>query len=182
MKGYKEIKDHQRVLKGAMFDFYQDTIVMENDKIYKRDYVVHPGAVAIVPFIDSSSIILERNYRYPFDRFCIEIPAGKLEKDEDPYNAALRELEEETGYHAQKITPLGRMLPVSAYSTEIIHFFVATDLVKTQTHLDEDEVLETFIVPFEEALRMIDQGEIDDAKTIALLLKIKRMLDQGHSW
>jgi ADP-ribose pyrophosphatase len=179
MYGYKEKLDHKVINKGNMIDFCIDTIKLPNDKIYTREFVIHPGAVAILAFVDENHIILENNYRYPFNQTMIEVPAGKLEKDEEPLTACVRELEEETGYHASKVVNIGRMLPVSAYSTEILHFYIASNLTKTKTHLDEDEMLETFVVSFKEAVDMIKNGIIDDAKTIAIILKAKLLIENG---
>jgi ADP-ribose pyrophosphatase len=181
MYGYKERLEHKIVNKGSMFDFCVDTLKLENDKIITRDYVMHPGAVAILAFVDENHILLENNYRYPFNRTLIEIPAGKLEKDEEPIKACVRELEEETGYFATKVVPVGQMIPVGAYSNEIIHFYIATNLVKTNTHLDEDEMLDVFTVSFDEAVEMIKSGVIDDAKTIALVLKAKLLFESGFA-
>ena len=169
--------EHELIRKGGMIDFCVDTIYLDNNKRYKREYVKHPGAVAILPFIDDKHIILENNYRHPFNKTLIEIPAGKLEENENIADSAKRELEEETGYYANKLIPLGNMIPVGAYSTEVIYFFIAYDLVKTKTNQDEDEMLESFIVPFDEALDMVLKNKINDAKTVALLLKAKMLID-----
>lgn len=171
--------EHQVIRKGSMIDFCVDTITLSDNKSYTREYVKHPGAVAILPFLDNDQIILENNYRHPFNKTLIEIPAGKLEPNERIEEAALRELEEETGYKANTIIPVGSMIPVGAYSTEIIYFFVAYNLEKTKTNQDEDEMLETFVTSFDEAIKLILEDKINDAKTISLLLKVKLLRDLG---
>jgi ADP-ribose pyrophosphatase len=137
-----------------------------------REIVVHPGAVCIVarPVLDQ--VILIRQYRHAAGRELIEIPAGTLHEGEDPRECALRELEEETGYRAGTLVERARFFTTPGFTTEFMYLFEASGLVKTQMNPDDDEIIEVDIVPCSDALRMIDDGRIQDAKSILGLLKI----------
>src|SRR6185503_10282123 len=139
-----------------------------------REYIRHPGAVAVVALFDDGSVLLERQFRYPHGREFIEIPAGKLEPGEPQLDTARRELAEETGYLAAEWKHVGAIHTAIAYTDESIHLFVARKLSTTERKLDQGEFLECFSVPFDEALRMIRDGEITDAKSVAALLWVDR--------
>ena len=117
-------------------------------------------------------VVMERQYRYPIDQVVLEIPAGKLDsKEEDPETAARRELEEETGYHAKKLIPLGVFYPACAYSDEKIWMYLAKGLTKGDRHLDEDEFLDVELIPLKDLAKQVLAGEIPDAKTQIAVLK-----------
>ena len=137
-----------------------------------REIVVHPGAVCIVARPDPNQVILIRQYRHATERILIELPAGTLHDGEDPRECAIRELEEETGYRAGKMAQRARFWTTPGFTSELMYLFEASDLVKTQINPDEDEVIEVDIVFNSEALKMIDDGRIQDAKSILGLLKI----------
>jgi ADP-ribose pyrophosphatase len=130
-----------------------------------REYLTHPGAVAIVAILDDGRILLERQYRYPIVKACIEIPAGKLEAGEDRLLCAKRELEEETGYTAKKWSYIRRIHPVISYSTEFIDIYLAEGLVPGKSRLDAEEFLDVFAAPLEQLLKWVESGEITDVKT-----------------
>lgn len=136
----------------------------------KREIVVHPGAVVILPFVDAHVILLIRNHRHAISQYLVELPAGTLEKGEDPMNCAGRELQEETGHLAGRLERLGNFFSSPGILTERLYAFAAFDLQVTQTHLDEGEEIEVLPTGFDEALEMIRDGRIQDGKTIATLL------------
>jgi ADP-ribose pyrophosphatase len=135
---------------------------------------VHPGAVMIIGRLADGRFLLERQYRYPLDRVFIEFPAGKVDPGEDPLAAAVRELNEETGYVAARWEHLATMHPVISYSTEQIDIFVADELTQVGAQLDHGEFIETISVSLDEALQRLDRGEITDAKTMLGLLLLAR--------
>ena len=136
------------------------------------EMVVHPGAVCIVARPSPDQVILIRQYRHSTRGELIEIPAGTLHGGEDPRECAIRELEEETGYRASTMIERARFWTTPGFTNEFMYLYEASDLVKTQTNFDEDEAIEVDIVPTEEARRMIDEGRIQDAKSILGLLRI----------
>ena len=137
-----------------------------------REIVVHSGAVCIVAKPSDSEVLLVRQYRHATGGELLEIPAGGLDPGEDPLDAARRELEEETGYRAANIVQRAAFWTTPGFTTEYMWLYEATDLTRTQINPDEDEVIEVDVVKVEDALRMIDDGRIQDAKTILGLLRI----------
>lgn len=131
--------------------------------------VRHNGGAAILCLNAQEEVLLIRQFRYPYNEILLEIPAGKLEKNEDPYTAAVRELEEETGNRAAGLEYLGKIYPTCGYSSEIIYLYLAKDYVFTETSFDEDECIEACFVPLSRVKEMILSGEIKDAKTICAL-------------
>ena len=151
---------------------------LENDqgKRSARELVVHPGAVVVLPFIEADRILLIRNRRYSIGQILVELPAGTIEKGEQPMNCAGRELVEETGYLARRLEVLGNFFSSPGVMNEKLYAFAAYDLTKTQSALDEGEDIEVQPASFDEAIEMIRNGEIHDGKTIATLL----MYDRFH--
>src|SRR5712671_4262932 len=146
-----------------------------------REYIRHPGAVAIVPLFDDGRVLLERQFRYPHHREFIEVPAGKLEPGEPHLETAKRELLEETGYAAAQWTRLGVIHTAIAYTDEAIEIFLARKLDKRERKLDHGEFLEILIIDFEEAVQMIRDGRITDAKSVAALLWVEKWGKGGGS-
>jgi len=140
-----------------------------------REFIRHPGAVAIVPLFDDGRVLLERQFRYPHGRDFIEVPAGKLEANEPHLETAKRELLEETGYTAGEWRRIGVIHTAIAYTDEAIDLFVCKKLRQVGRKLDAGEFLETLIVAFDEAIAMIRDGRITDAKTVAALLLVKEL-------
>ena len=136
----------------------------------KREYIEHRGAAAMLAFDEDKKVILVKQHRFPHG-YILEIPAGTLEKKEEPITCAFRELEEETGYRAKKMTPLITFYPSIGYNAEVIHCFVASGLKKiADLKLDEDEILSVVKIDFKKVIRMIKSGEIQDSKTICAVL------------
>ncbi len=154
------------VRKGRVFDFYTENITLPNGVTMDMEIIRHPGAAAIVPLMDDHTILLLKQYRHAVGGFIWEIPAGTLEPGEDPRRCARRELTEETGYAANHFEPLAEITPLPAYSDERIHLFLATGLTKATQNLDEDELLFVHRVDVNQAVKMVAEGKIQDAKTI----------------
>ena len=153
------------VYDGIFLKMKCDQVSLPDGETALREYLTHPGAVAIVAILDDGRVLLERQYRYPIAKSCIEIPAGKLDPNEDHLTCAKRELEEETGYTANKWTYIRRIHPVISYSTEFIDIYLAEDLLPGKSHLDDEEFLDVFAAPLEQLIGWIENGEITDVKT-----------------
>jgi ADP-ribose pyrophosphatase len=164
------------VFHGTLLKVRRDVVELPDGTRATREYVLHPGAVAIVALAADGSVVLERQHRYPMRRDFVEIPAGKLEKGEVPLDTAKRELREETGYAAAEWTRLGVLHNAIGYSDETIEFWLARGLEKGERSLDAGEFLEVFSLPLPEAVQKVKDGEITDAKTIAGLIRAAAFL------
>lgn len=167
------------IYKGRILDLRVDEVLLENGEKALREVIDHDGACGVAAFDENGDLLMVKQYRYPIGKELLEIPAGKMEKGESPEQCALRELEEETGYRAKKLTPLGKMYPAAAYDGEVVYMFYAEELSKTTQHLDADEFLTVQRVKFSEAVRLVMQGEIPDSKTQIAVLKIKEMIKES---
>ena len=166
---------HREVaFKGRHVQVRLDTIVDSEGNSSTLEIVVHPGAVCVVPLLANGDVVLVRQYRHATGTRLLEICAGGLNPDENPLDAARRELEEETGYLAGKLVERARFWTTPGFTTEFMYLYEATDLVKTQTNPDEDEIIDIETTTQDEALRMIDDGRIQDAKSILGLLRVLR--------
>jgi len=155
----------QDIYSGIFLDMKRDQVSLPDGNQAVREYLTHPGAVAIVAVLDDGRVLMERQYRYPIAKACLEIPAGKLDPKEDHLLCAQRELAEETGYTAKKWSFIRRIHPVISYSTEFIDIYLAEGLLSGKSHLDEEEFLDVFAAPLEQLLEWVEQGEITDVKT-----------------
>jgi ADP-ribose pyrophosphatase len=164
------------IYKGKKVHVEVHRVQDESGRETNRELCIHPGAVVILPVLSPSRIVLIRNRRYTVRQALIELPAGTLEKGEEPINCAGRELQEETGYVAGRLKPIGSFFSSPGILTEKLYAFAAYDLEKSKTALEEDEEIETREMDFDQAIEMIRSGEIADAKTIATLL----MFDRFH--
>lgn len=167
-----KLLDKRIVYKGRHIQVREDRVVEPGGHEVSREIVLHPGAVCIVARPTPLEVILIRQYRHATGQELIEIPAGTLHAGEDPMGCAIRELEEETGYRAAKMIERGRFWTTPGFTTELMYLFEASDLRKTKINPDEDEVIEVDIARRSAALQMIDDGRIQDAKTILGLLRI----------
>ena len=166
--------ESKQVYLGHFLDVRRDTVRLPDGAISAREYIVHPGAVMIVPILDDGRLVIERQWRYPLDRAMLEFPAGKLEKGEDPFECAVRELAEETGYRAAEWARAGILHNAIAYSSEGIEIWFARGLVAGERHLDDGEFLEVRSASADELDAWSAQGQITDAKTLVGLLWVQR--------
>jgi ADP-ribose pyrophosphatase len=167
----------ERVYDGGLLKVHRDVVRLPDGSQSAREYIRHPGAVAVVPLFDDGTVLLERQFRYPHRRAFIEVPAGKLDPGEPPLETAKRELLEETGYEAAEWTRLGLMHTAIAYTDEAISLFLARKLSRRgAVKLDPGEFLETMVVPFDEAIAMVRDGRITDSKSVCSLLWVKSFL------
>lgn len=173
-------KTSQEIVKGSFLHAFRDEVLLPDGKTATREYVVHPGAVMVVPLLQDASgqwrVVLERQFRYPIGQVMIEFPAGKLDAGESVAACAQRELLEETGYSALEWARAGQMHPVIAYSTEFIDVWFARGLTAGAQRLDAGEFLEVFTATPEELLQWCLQGKVTDAKTLAGALWLQNVL------
>jgi len=162
----------QLIYDGKVVTVYKDDVEIFGGQKSLREVVNHTGGVVILAF-KGENILLVRQYRYPLKKMLYELPAGKLEKGEDPFLAAKRELEEETGYCANKWTDLGYVYTSPGYSDEKLHLYRADDLYYTKRNLDDGEILESMECEYTKVLEMIKSGDIADAKTLCAILRSK---------
>lgn len=166
----------KEIYRGAVLHVTRDTVRLPNGKESVREVAWHNGAVAILPIFEDGTVLVEHQYRYAHGRVVIEIPAGKLDSpDEDPLEAAKRELAEETGYHAARMTDLGVTIPSVAILGERIRIFLAEGLTAGEVSPDEDEFLDIERIPFKHLLDMVLSGKIEDSKTQVAVLKYHAM-------
>lgn len=173
VKGYERL-NRELVAKGAIIDYYQDTMQIPNGTTAKWDFINHKGAAACVAVKKNGNLVMVRQYRNALERETIEIPAGGINPGEDMRLAALRELEEETGYKAGKFEFLLSIRTTVAFCNELIDIYLAEDLEEGEQHLDEDEYLEIVEYPLSELLDMIEKGVIQDSKTVSAILAYSR--------
>ena len=166
------------VYDGALLHVRRDTVRLPDGGSATREYVVHPGAVLILPVLSDGRLVVERQHRYPLNRVFLEFPAGKLDPGEAPLATAQRELLEETGYTAARWWRLGVIHPIVSYSTEAIEFYVAEDLTHVGRRLDEGEFLDVLTMSGDAMLAALDRGDITDAKTVAALLMYLRRAER----
>jgi ADP-ribose pyrophosphatase len=176
----KDLTEHfvagDLVFDGKLLKVHRDIVRLPDGSQGEREYIRHPGAVAVVALFDDGKVLLERQFRYPHRRDFIEIPAGKLEPGEPHLDTAKRELLEETGYVAAEWTRLGVIHTAIGYTDEAIELFLVRKLTQKSAKLDAGEFLEVLELPLEEAIAMIRDGRITDSKTVIGLLWVKSFL------
>ncbi len=173
---FEKTVSSELIFDGKIITVKKDTAELENGEIVNRELVVHPGGVCVVPINENGEVLMVKQFRYPFQEALVEIPAGKLEIGEDHREAGLRELREETGAICEKFEYLGVCYPSVAYLTEKIHMYLATGLSFESQDLDEDEFLDVMKIKLEDAVEMVMNGELPDAKTQCAILKAARIL------
>ena len=178
-----EHRVHQEeILRGRFLHAFRDTVRLPNQNLSTREYVVHPGAVMVIPMLDTPEglrLVMERQFRYPVGQVMTEFPAGKLDPGEDPWLRAQRELQEETGYTARQWARAGVLHPVIAYSTEVIEIWFAKELSLGERRLDQDKFLDVFTASPAELMAACQQGRLTDAKTLTGLLWLQNV-QSGH--
>ncbi len=168
----------EEIFDGVAIHLFRDEILLPNGNKGVREVIRHPGAVCVIPVTEDGDVIFVNQFRYAFNKVTLEVPAGKLEKGEDPLEAAMRELSEETGLSAKNVIYLGELYTTPALIDEVIHMYLATDLVEGKQHLDDDEFINTLRMPLSEAVQKVMNGEIKDAKTQTILLKAEKYLNK----
>ena len=164
------------IFDGVLLKLYRDGVELPGGGRSAREYVHHPGGAAVVALDGDGNVYLERQFRYPYRKVVTEIPAGKLEAGEDPFDAIRRELKEEIGAEARRWDSLGHIMPSVGYTDEMLYLFLARDLTFGETHWDRDEYLEPFRLPFAEALERAADGRISDGKTVSALFRADRLM------
>lgn len=163
----EERVERRLIFSGNAVKFRADIVRLQDGKLATREFMDHPGAVAILPVLSGGDIVMVRQYRYPVGNITLELPAGKLHsKKDDPLNRAAAELKEETGYTAGVLKHLISFWPTAAFANEILHIYTAYELKAGTSCPDEDEFLKVERVPLTKALRLVNLGKIKDAKTI----------------
>lgn len=169
----------EKTYQGKVFYVTRDTAELEDGKEVQRDVVHHSGGVCVVPLTEKGTVLMVKQFRYPMQQVTLEIPAGKLEAGEDPADCGRRELREEAGRTCGKYTPLGKLFPTPAYDTEVIHMYLAQELSAPEAQdLDDGEFLDVTELPLEQAVQMVMDGKIPDAKTQIALLKTYVLLQK----
>lgn len=170
----------EQLLRGNFLDVRRDTIALPDGGRATREYVVHPGAVMIVPLLDDGRVIVERQYRYPLQQVILEFPAGKLDPGEARQRCAMRELAEETGYRAREWACAGVLHPTVAYSTEFIEIWFARGLYQGEQHLDQGEFIEVLAQEPAALDAAARRGELTDAKSLIALMWLQK--SQSGQW
>jgi len=173
---YEEKISSRQVFSGKILGLYYDKVRLPNGKNASREKITHPGAVAVAAITDESEILLVRQYRYPVNDITIEIPAGKLDKDELPESCAKRELAEEVGAVGGEMQLLSSFYTTPGFCDEVLHLFMATDFKISNNNPDEDEFLDIIKIKMENALIWIKEGKIKDSKTIIGILMARDIL------
>lgn len=173
------VRHTEEVHRGKVFTLLQQTVTLPNGVTAQLEVIRHPGAAAVVPLLDDSTVIMIKQYRHAVGSIIWEIPAGTLSPGESPWECAKRECAEETGYEPATLQKLAEIVPVPGYSDERIHMFLARDLKRTPQCLDLDEILTVRSVPLAQATEMISTGQIQDAKTIIGLLLTRSLLAEA---
>ncbi len=173
-----EIVTTEEIYHGRVFDVSVATI-REGDQVYKREIVHHPGSAVIIPVFADNTVALVRQYRHPARRFMLEAPAGTLSSAEKPEDGAARELEEEVGVRAGRLEKLSEFFVSPGFLEEKMWVYLATELIETNQNLDDDEMLKIVRIPLVRVLQMIEDGEIEDAKTIIGIMLAEQRLGVG---
>ena len=179
MSDLRHTPDEARIARGRHIELITQPVDLPNGNRVELDLIKHPGAAAVVPFLDAENVLLIRQYRFATGGEILEIPAGKLDPGETPETCALRELEEETGYRAGRLERLGAIWTTPGFCDEIIHLFAAFDLEATTQRLEPDEIIELVPTPFDQALNALSGPVVDGKTATALLLAAHKRNEIG---
>ena len=175
----KTLKD-TTVFDGHLIRVHVDDVELDNGTLAKREIVSHPGGVSVAILTEENELIFVRQFRYPYKKVLLELPAGKLEPGEDPFEAVKREQREETGTTAESYISLGEVYPTPGYCGEIIRLWACRAATQgAALQLDEDEFLATERIPLDKAVQMVLNNEIPDGKTQIGILKTAKLVEQG---
>ena len=166
----------KKVYEGSFLDVRKDIVNLPDGNTSTREWINHPGAACIIPVLSDGRLALIKQYRYPVKSIMIELPAGKLDAGEDPEECAVRELEEEIGYSAGKLTFVSKIHPAIGFANEEMWIFLAENLIKSQKNTDRDEFVELIPTSIKDSVKMVWNGTITDAKTIIGILWAERLL------
>lgn len=173
----KELSETE-IYNGRILRLQQYTVELENGRTAKREIIKHHGGACVAALDDDGCLLMVRQYRFALGKELLELPAGKLEPNEDPCSAAMRELEEETGYRTERLEKLTAMAVSPGYCSEIVHIYYTTKLEPSKQHLDADEFLSVVRLPLAQAVAMVSAGEIVDGKTQLGILMLNNILNQ----
>ena len=179
MKLFEKTLTSETKFEGRIIKVLRDTVELENGKTSAREVVCHNGGVCVAALTEQNEVLLVRQFRYPYKEVLLELPAGKLEKGEDPFEAVKREQMEETGTTGENYISLGTLYPSPGYCGEIIRIWACRVAQKGEMHLDEDEFLEVERIPLDKAVEMVLNNEIPDSKTQVGILKTAALVKAG---
>ena len=179
MKLFEKTLTSETKFEGRIIKVLRDTVELENGKTSAREVVCHNGGVCVAALTEQNEVLLVRQFRYPYKEVLLELPAGKLEKGEDPFEAVKREQMEETGTAGENYISLGNLYPSPGYCSEIIRIWACRVAQKGEMHLDEDEFLEVERIPLDKAVEMVLNNEIPDSKTQVGILKTAALIKAG---
>lgn len=179
MKLYEKTLASETKFDGRIIKVILDDVELENGKTAKREVVCHNGGVCVAALTENDEVLLVRQFRYPYKEILLELPAGKLEKGEDPFEAVKREQMEETGTKGENYVSLGNLYPSPGYCGEIIRIWACRVSAKGEMHLDDDEFLEVERIPLQKAVEMVLNNEIHDSKTQVGILKTAALVKNG---
>lgn len=181
MELYEKKLSSKQIFDGVVVKLFVDEVELPDGKKSVREIVRHPGAVCVVPVTDEGEVIMVRQFRYAFDQVLLEVPAGKLEPNEDPLDAVKRELEEESGVVAEHVEHIGEIFTTVAIFDEKIQVYLATGLTYKNAHPDDGEFLEVVKIPLKELVQMVMDGKIRDSKTQIAILKADKILSEKNN-
>ena len=170
----------KKLFQGEILGLFLDRVRLPNGKTAAREKISHPGAVGIIPVTEDNNILLVRQYRYPVGKITIEIPAGKIDKDEAPEKCARREMAEEVGAAGGDLRLLSSFYTTPGFCDEVLHLYLATGFSISANNLDQDEFLDIINMGLDEACEWIKEGRIKDSKTIIAILMAKDIFDDGN--
>lgn len=171
MPHFEKTLSSKEIFNGKILRLCHDAVQLENGETAMREVVYHNGGVCVLPLMDNRDVLFVKQFRYPYKEEVLELPAGKLNAGEEPLESGKRELCEETGATAERFTSLGKLYPSPGYCGEIISMYLAQGLSFGEQKLDADEFLDVVRIPLDEAVKMVLEGKIPDAKTQTALLK-----------